>query len=220
MLEELKARVWKANLELREAGLVVGTQGNVSGIDRKQGLVVIKPSGVGYDELKPEDMSVVDLAGKLREGLKPSVDTPHHLYLYRELKEIGGVVHTHSPYATMFAIIEEPVPCYSTGHADLFGGEIPCAPYADNTGDRIGEAVCRWRRPGCPAVLAGKHGVFAFDATPEKAVKAAVLAEFAALTARGALAIGEALGKEPAPLPPAQIKLWYDRYHGGGYGQK
>lgn len=220
MLDELKKRVWKANLELGSSDLVVGTQGNVSGIDREKGLVIIKPSGVSYGELKAGDMAVVDMSGKIVEGLKPSVDTPHHLCVYRKMEDVGGVVHTHSPFATMFAILEEPVPCYSTGHADPFGGEIPCAPYADNIGDHIGEAICRYRRSGCPVILLGKHGVFSFDTTPAKAVKAAILAEFSARTAKGALDIGRVLGKKPEELSPEQIRLWYERYHGGGYGQE
>ena len=131
-LSDLKNEVLKANLLLPEWGLVVSTQGNVSGFDRKKGLVLIKPSGVSYSRLKPSDLVTLNLAGeKISGGNKPSVDWPHHIYLYRNIPGIGGVVHTHSPYATAFAAAGIPVSCLTTGQADIFGGEIPVTPYAD-----------------------------------------------------------------------------------------
>ena len=128
MLEELKKQVYEANMELPKRGLITYTWGNVSGIDREKGLFVIKPSGVDYDELKPEDMVVLDLEGNIVEGkLRPSSDTPTHLELYKAFEEIGGVVHTHSPQATSFAQAGVDIPLYGTTHADYFYGSIPCA---------------------------------------------------------------------------------------------
>ena len=159
MLERLKEEVWRANLALPENNLVVGTTGNVSGIDRERGYIVIKPSGVDYKSLKQEDLVVVNLEGEVVEGRKkPSVDTPHHLYLYRSLKNIGGVIHTHSSQATTFAMLEQPIPVYNTTHADIFGVEIPCTPYVDNQADHIGKAIVKYRKEGCPGILLGKHG--------------------------------------------------------------
>ena len=128
MLEELKKQVWEANMELPRRGLVTYTWGNVSGIDRASGLFVIKPSGVEYEELTPEILVVMDLEGRRVEGeLNPSSDTPTHLELYKAFSEIGGIVHTHSPYATSWAQAGRAIPCYGTTHADYFYGEIPCA---------------------------------------------------------------------------------------------
>ncbi len=221
MLEKLRQEVWEANMSLPENDLVVGTTGNVSGLDRDSNLVVIKPSGVKYSELKPEDLVVLDLEGKVVEGkLKPSVDTPHHLYLYRNLKGIGGIIHTHSPYATMFAMLERSIPVYNTTQADIFGREIPCAPYVDNQADHIGKAILKNYKEGCPAILLGKHGVFTFDETPTRALRAAVMLEYAAKTAKGALELSAALGKELTPFSEEETQKWYARHHGGGYGQE
>jgi L-ribulose-5-phosphate 4-epimerase len=216
----LRERVWRANRMLPELGLVVMHSGNVSGIDRERGLVVIKPSGVDYDTLRPEDLAVVTLDGTSADApdgvsneLRPSVDTPHHLALYRGVAEIGGVVHTHSNHATAFAAIGEPIPCALTAMADEFGGEIPCAPYADNEGDHIGAAILA-ARTRAPAVLLANHGVFAFGPTPEAAVKAAAMTEDAAKTLWLARAIGV-----PEPLPPDEIEKWWVRYH-ETYGQE
>jgi L-ribulose-5-phosphate 4-epimerase len=220
-LARLRKEVLKANLLLPELGLVVSTQGNVSGFDRKQGLVLIKPSGVSYSRLKPSDLVTLNLAGeKICGENKPSVDWPHHLYLYRNIPGIGGVVHTHSPYATAFAAAGIPVSCLTTGQADVFGGAIPVTPYADNRTDNIGKEIVKAYRPGCPAIILGQHGVFAFDESPEKAVLAAKLTEYFAQINLFGLIIGKAAGRNVRPMPEAEIQKWYRRYHGGGYGQK
>ena len=220
MLDELRREVWQANISLPENNLVVETTGNVSGRDKKTELIIIKPSGVKYNELKPEDLVIVDMKGKVVEGkLKPSVDIPHHLYLYRNLKDIGGIIHTHSPYATIFAMLEMPIPVYNTTQADIFGAEIPCTPYVDNQADHIGRAILKNYRDGCPAILLGRHGVFTFAETPAKALQAAVMLEYVAKTAKGALELGAALGQEIAPFSEEETQKWYARHHGGGYGQ-
>jgi L-ribulose-5-phosphate 4-epimerase len=212
-LEELRKEVHYANIMLPRAGLVTMHSGNASGFDRDRGMVVIKPSGVDYDALQPNDLTVVDLEGHVVEGqLRPSVDTPHHLYLYRHLPELGGVIHTHSPYATSFAALGMSIPCALTAIADEFGCEIPCAPYVDNQGDHIGEAILEARNQA-PAVLLGHHGVFAFDTTPRGALKAAVMVEDVAKTMHLAMLKGKV-----DPLPPDEIRKWYDRYH-TTYGQ-
>ena len=132
-----------------------------------------------------DDLVIVDLEGKVVEGkLKPSVDTPHHLYLYRFISDIGAVIHTHSPHATMFALLEKPIPVYSTAHADILGVEVPCTPYVDNREDHIGEAIIKYRREGCPAVLMGRHGVFVFDKNPGEALRISVMLEYVARVAK------------------------------------
>lgn len=137
MLEALKQQVYEANMELPKRGLITYTWGNVSGIDRESGLFVIKPSGVDYDLLKPEDMVVMDLNGNRVEGtMNPSSDTPTHVELYKAFPEIGGIVHTHSPHATAWAQAGRGLPCYGTTHADYFYGEIPCAKKLNRRGDR------------------------------------------------------------------------------------
>ena len=220
MLEKLRHEVWQANIALPENNLVVGTTGNVSGLDKDSNLVVIKPSGVKYSELKEEDLVISDLEGKVVEGkLRPSVDTPHHLYLYRNLKGIGGIIHTHSPYATMFAMLEKSIAVYNTTHADIFGGEIPCTPYVDNQADHIGKAILENYKEGCPAILLGKHGVFTFAKTPTEALHAAVMLEYVAKTTKGALELSAALGREITPFSEEETQKWYARHHGGGYGQ-
>jgi L-ribulose-5-phosphate 4-epimerase len=187
--------------------------GNASGLDRKRGLVVIKPSGLDYDTMRPSDMVVTDMDGRVRQGKwKPSVDLPHHLYLYRHCPEIGGVVHTHSNYATSFALLGKPIPAYLTAIADEFGDRIPCAPYVDNQGDNIGQAILA-HRTAAPAVLLAHHGAFAWGATPRAALKAAVMLEDVARTCHLALLLGR-----PEALPPDEVSKWYDRYH-STYGQ-
>ncbi|MCK4262207.1 class II aldolase/adducin family protein [bacterium] len=220
MLERLKEEVWRANLALPENNLVVGTTGNVSGMDRENRYVVIKPSGVPYKSLKQDDLVVVDLEGRVVEGKKkPSVDTPHHLYIYRNLEDVGSVIHTHSPQATMFAMLEQPIPVYNTTHADIFGVEIPCTPYVGNQADHIGKAILKYRKEGCPAILLGKHGVFTFDEAPAKALRASIMLEYVAMTAKGALELASTLRVKLTAMPPQEAKLWYLRHHGGGYGQ-
>jgi L-ribulose-5-phosphate 4-epimerase len=213
-LEQLRREVWKANLDIYRAGLITMHAGNASGIDRKRGLVLIKPSGVDYDTMRPADIVVTDLDGRKVKGKwKPSVDLPHHLYLYKHCPETGGVIHTHSNYATSFALLGRPIPVYLTAIADEFGEDIPCAPYVDNLGDHIGEMILKHKRRA-PAVLLGQHGVFAWGPTPREAVKAAVMLEDIAKTVHLALLLGK-----PEPLPPEEVKKWWDRYH-STYGQE
>lgn len=213
MLEELREEVWRMNLELPKWGLVTMTSGNVSGRDFKTGLVVIKPSGMSYDSMHPEDMVIVDLDGNVVEGKwRPSVDTENHLYLYRHKKEIGGVVHTHSPYATSFAALGKPIPPCLTAIADEFGGPIPVTEFASNEGDQIGCAIIKAMGRG-PAVLLRNHGVFTFGPNPTAALKAAVMVEDVAKIIHLAMLLGK-----PEPLPPEEIEKWWDRYH-KRYGQ-
>jgi L-ribulose-5-phosphate 4-epimerase len=194
--------------------------GNASGVDRARGLILIKPSGVDYEVLRPEDLALVDFEGRrvarapdgVASRLKPSVDTVHHAILYRLDRSLGGIVHTHSNHATAFAAIGEPIPCVLTAMADEFGGDIPCVPYVDNEGDHIAQAImkCRTR---APAVLLGNHGVFAFAATPAAALKAAVMVEDVARTVWLARQIGK-----PSRIPKREIAKWWSRYH-STYGQ-
>ena len=189
MLKELKERVFEQNLALVKHGLVVLTWGNVSAIDRDKGLMVIKPSGVSYENMQAEDMVVVDIITKKTVGGKyrPSSDTPTHLYLYEKFPEIGGIVHTHSTYATAWAQSGERIPAYGTTHADAFYGDVPCAraltkaevekEYEKNTGKVIAETFKSLDYNAIPAVLVKNHGPFTWGATPEKAVENAVTLE-------------------------------------------
>ncbi len=188
MLEQLKQEVWKANLALRDDGLVCLTWGNASGIDREKGLVVIKPSGVDYDEMRPEDMVVMDWNGNVVEGeLKPSSDAPTHLELYRNFPTIGGVVHTHSIYATAFAQAHRAIPALGTTHADHFYGDIPCTlpmtaeeiagEYERNTGKVIVRALEGKDPETIPAVLVASHGVFTWGASVKEAGENALVTE-------------------------------------------
>ena len=188
MLEKLKAEVLAANLELPARGLVTYTWGNVSGIDRQQGLVVIKPSGVSYEKLQAKDLVVVDLAGNIKEGkLTPSSDTATHLVLYREFENIGGVVHTHSTWATIWSQLGRKIPPCGTTHADYFYGDIPCTrklsgeeihrDYEQETGLVIAETMTGMNPQHCPAVLVNDHGPFSWGETPAMAVHNAVVLE-------------------------------------------
>lgn len=210
----LAERVAKCNRTLPTAGLVTAHSGNVSGLDRETGSIFIKPSGIDYDSLTAHEVVEVDLATGQPRGsqLKPSVDLPQHLFLYRNMPAIGGVVHTHSNYATAFAANGMAIPCVLTAVADEFGGEIPCMPYVDNQGDHIGEAILAHRGRG-PAILLGSHGVFTWGPTPEAALKAAIMVEDTAKTIWLAMQIGK-----PTPFPPEEIAKWWDRYH-TTYGQ-
>jgi L-ribulose-5-phosphate 4-epimerase len=212
--EQLRREVWETNLGIFHAGLVTMHAGNASGIDRQRGLVIIKPSGMDYDKLRPADMVVVDLAGrKVRGKWKASVDLPHHLYLYQHRPEIGGVIHTHSNYATAFALLGRSLPVYLTAIADEFGAEVPCAPYVDNVGDHIGETILKYMGKA-PAILLAQHGVFTWGPTPRAALKSAVMLEDVAKTCFLALLLGK-----PQPLPPEETQKWYNRYH-TTYGQE
>ena len=213
-LEQLRREVWEANLGIFRAGLVTMHSGNASGIDRRRGLVIIKPSGMDYHKLRPADLVVTDLEGrKIKGKWKPSVDLPHHLYIYKHRPAIGGIVHSHSNYATSFSLLGRPIPAYLTAIADEFGSEIPCAPYVDNQGDQIGQAILEHMR-NSPAILLAHHGAFTFGATPRAALKSAVMLEDIAKTCHLALLLGE-----PKPLPPEEVRKWYDRYH-STYGQE
>jgi L-ribulose-5-phosphate 4-epimerase len=203
-LESLRREVCAMNLELPRQGLVTWTSGNVSGRDAESGYVVIKPSGVRYDDLAPENMVVVDLDGKVVEGpLKPSVDTATHLYVYRHRPDVGGVVHTHSAYATSFALLGESIPVYLTAMADEFGTPIPCGTYCQIGGEQIGQEIIR-SIGASPAILIQNHGVFTVGKNAESAVKAAVMTEDVARTVHLALLRGK-----PEPLPPDEV----DRAH-------
>lgn len=228
MLEELKKKVCKANLDLVAHGLVIFTWGNVSGIDRDKGLVVIKPSGVSYDNMKPEDMVVVDLAtGKVVEGdLRPSSDTPTHLALYRAFPEIGGVVHTHSTYATAWAQAGIDLPNIGTTHADYFHDAVPCTrsmnarevegDYELETGNVIVERFERLNPVHTPGVLVKNHGPFTWGKTPDEAVHNAVVLEQVAKMASIAYLVNPRL-----TMNPLLVEKHFNRKHGPGayYGQ-
>ena len=228
MLEELKKLVYEANMELPAKGLVVYTWGNVSGIDRESGLVVIKPSGVSYDDLRPEDMVVVDLDGNVVEGkLRPSSDTLTHTLLYKTFPHIGGVVHTHSAWATSWAQACRSIPCYGTTHADYFYGSIPCtrsltpeeveSAYELNTGNVIAETFADKNSAYVPGVLCANHGPFTWGKSPAEAVhNAVVLEEVAKMAART-----EQLNPQAVPAPAHVQDKHFSRKHGpkAYYGQ-
>ncbi len=200
MYDELKQRVYRANLDLQKHGLVVFTWGNVSGIDRAAGVIVIKPSGVGYENLTPRNLVVVDLLGRVVEGdLRPSSDTPTHLELYRNFETIGGVCHTHSQYATMWAQAEQGIPCFGTTHADHFYGPVPVTdaltreeidgPYEQNTGMVIVRRFHNIDPLQMPAVLVANHGPFTWGTDAAQAVENAVVLEQVAKMAFGTVSI-------------------------------
>ena len=229
MLTELKEAVWKANLELVKSGLVILTFGNVSGIDRRRGIVAIKPSGVPYDSLKADDIVLVDLEGHVVEGwLSPSSDTPTHLELYKAFPQVGGVAHAHSVYATMFAQARREIPCFGTTHADQFHGPVPltrllveaevAGDYELNTGKIIVERFAGIDPLGLPAVLVAGHGPFAWGRTPAEAVETAVVLEQVAKTAYGSLVLDPRL----RPLDRHLLEKHFLRKHGPDayYGQK
>lgn len=230
MLEALKETVCEANLELSCRGVVLYTWGNVSGIDRARGLVVIKPSGVPYQGMQPSDMVVVDLEGHIVEGtLRPSSDTPTHLELYKAFPEIGGVVHTHSTHAVVFAQAGMEIPPLGTTHADYFYGAVPVSrsltldevqeAYEKNTGRVIVETVHETEREplAVPGVLVRNHGPFTWGKDPAEAVYHSVVLEEIAEMAWKTLQINPA-----AALPPYILEKHYQRKHGpkAYYGQK
>jgi len=228
VLEALKQAVWEANLDLPKYGLVTFTWGNVSGIDRKQGLVVIKPSGVPYEELQAEDMVVVDLEGNVVEGkYKPSSDTPTHIVLYKAFEDIGGVVHTHSPWATVWAQAGRPIPALGTTHADYYYGEVPCTrpmteaeiegAYELETGNVIVETF-RKRNPGqVPGVLVHCHAPFNWGKDPHQAVHNAVVLEEVAKMAYHTFELNAAT----TAMNPSLLDRHFLRKHGVNayYGQ-
>lgn len=229
MLEELKKEVYEANMELVEKGLVIYTWGNVSGIDREKGLVVIKPSGVDYDELSPEAMSVVSLeTGELVEGpYKPSSDTATHLVLYRKYPGIGGVVHTHSVWAVSFAQAGMKVPALGTTHADYFYGDVPCTralseeeierAYEEETGNVIVETIGEGDPLAVPGILVRNHGPFSWGRSAKGAVYNAVVLEKVAEMAYKTLT----LNPDALRVPQYLLDKHYLRKHGANayYGQ-
>ena len=214
MLENLKQLICELNKELPRNRLVTMTSGNVSGRDPDTGCVVIKPSGVSFDSLKPDDMVIVDLNGNKLEGrLNGSVDTPTHLYIYRHRPDVNGVVHTHSNYATSFAALGQPIPAALTAIADEFGGPVPCGPYCQIGEEEIGRAVVD-HIGDSPAILLQNHGVFTIGPTPQAALKAAVMLEDVAKTVHLALLKGR-----PIEIPPEEVARAHRRYK-EKYGQK
>ena len=207
MLEALRQSVCQGNLMLPASGLVTWTSGNVSGRDPETGYVVIKPSGVRYENMSAEDMVVVDLDGQVIEGqLKPSVDTPTHLYVYRHRSDVQGMVHTHSRYATAFASLGRPIPVYLTAIADEFGGPVPVGNYAKIGGEEIGQEIVR-AIGNSRAILMKNHGVFTIGPTVMDAVKAAVMTEDVAATVYYALQMGQ-----PDEIPTDEVDRAHRRY--------
>ena len=226
MLEELKKRVFEQNLALVKNGLVVLTWGNVSARDAETGYIVIKPSGVPYDTMTAADMVVVDAEGNTVEGdYRPSSDLPTHLYLYKQYPTLGGIVHTHSTYATAFAQSGRAIPAYGTTHADAFYGSVPCGraltnteideAYEWNTGKVIAEAVTDIE--AIPAMLVKNHGVFTWGKSPEKAVENAVTLEEVAKMAL----LTERLNPSTPEIDQHLLDKHYFRKHGKNayYGQ-
>ena len=228
MHEELKKAVCEANLELQKQRLVIYSWGNVSGIDRTAGVIAIKPSGVAYDELTPEKIVLLDMEGKIIEGtLNPSSDTPTHLELYRNFETIGGICHTHSPNATMWAQACKEIPCFGTTHADNFYGPIPVTEvmteeeikddYELNTGKVIVRRFDGIDPMQMSAVLVANHGPFTWGADPAAAVEATVVLEQIAAMALGTITINPDQG----PISRALLDKHYLRKHGKNayYGQ-
>jgi L-ribulose-5-phosphate 4-epimerase len=227
MLQELREKVLKANLDLVRHGLVIFTWGNVSGIDREKELMVIKPSGVSYANMKAEDMVIVDLEGNIAEGhLKPSSDTPTHIILYKNFKQIGGIVHTHSEWATSWAQAGKPIPPYGTTHADYFYGKIPCTrkltaeeingEYEKATGQVIVDQFENLDYKAVPGVLIRGHAPFCWGKDPDEAVHNAVVMEEVAKMAFRT----EVLGNSD-PVDQYLLDKHYFRKHGKDayYGQ-
>ena len=233
MLEQLKKEVYEANMQLVRHDLVIFTWGNVSGIDRKRGLVVIKPSGVEYDKMSPMDMVVVDLDGNIVEGyLKPSSDTPTHLELYRAFPNIGGITHTHSLYATSFAQAGRSIKPFGTTHADYFGGAVPCTrkmspseiagDYEKNTGLVIAETFQNISPDRIHGVLAYSHGPFTWGKNASESVETAVVLENIAHMALNTEILQVAVGANGGvPMQQDLLNKHFDRKHGPGayYGQ-
>jgi L-ribulose-5-phosphate 4-epimerase len=215
-VDELRERVAALHAELVRYGLVVWTAGNVSGRVPGHDLMVIKPSGVSYDDLTPDSIVTCDLDGELVDGeLAPSSDTAAHAYVYRHMPEVGGVVHTHSTYATAWCARGEAIPCVLTMIADEFGGEVPVGPFALIGDDSIGRGIVETLRGHrSPAVLMRNHGVFTIGSDARAAVKAAVMCEDVARTVHIARQLGE-----PQPIAPADIDSLYARYQ-NVYGQE
>src|SRR5579863_1071812 len=228
MLQRLREQVLEANLELVRRNLVLYTFGNASGISREEGLVVIKPSGVPYEQMKPEHLVVTDLAGNIVEGtLRPSSDLPTHLVLYREFAEIGGVAHTHSEYATAWAQARKPIPCFGTTHADYFHGPVPvtaeltdeeiAGEYEKNTGHAIVRSLRETNPTATPGVLVANHGPFTWGEDVAAAAHNAVILEALARTAY----FTSTLNPQASPIGKSLHDRHYLRKHGNNsyYGQ-
>lgn len=228
MLEKLKEEIFRANLDLVKAGLVIHTWGNASGRDPDSGMIVIKPSGIGYDSMKPSDMVVLDREGNVVEGkYKPSTDTPTHLLLYKKWSSIGGIVHTHSTFATSWAQAGRGIPAFGTTHADLFFGEVPVTrklkaveitdDYELNTGKVIIETFGKSDPMAIPSVLVNNHGPFCWGTDAENAVYNAVALEEIARMAFNTILLGA-----NEPVSKTLLDKHYKRKHGNGayYGQE
>ena len=213
LLQQLRETVWKCNLELPRNGLVKMTSGNVSGRDPETGLVVIKPSGVSFEELTPAHMVVVNLEGQVVEGtLKPSTDTDTHLYVYRRRPDVFGMVHTHSPYASSFAVLGQPIPACLTTCA-MLGGEIPLGGYAPIGGEDIGQEIID-KIGGAKAIIMQNHGVFTIGCSAKEATKMAVEVEEIAKITHLAMLRGQ-----PIQLTASQVNYMVDLYQ-NEYGQR
>jgi L-ribulose-5-phosphate 4-epimerase len=207
MLEALREEVYQLLLELPKNGLVSWTGGNLSARDAGTGYVVIKPSGVRYEHMRPDDMVILDTDGTVIEGdLKPSSDTASHLYIYRHREDVRGIVHTHSRYATAFAALGRPIPCVLTAMADEFGGPIPCGGFALIGGEEIGQVVIE-AIGDSPAVLLKNHGVFTVGKSAEAAIKAAIMVEDVAQTVWLALTLGQ-----PDEISAEDVAKLHHRY--------
>ncbi len=212
-IEQLRQQVYEGNRMLPDAGLVTWTSGNVSGRDPETGYIVIKPSGVRYEAMRPEQMVVVDLDGRVMQGdLKPSVDAATHLYVYRHRPDVMGMVHTHSTFATAFAAVGKPIPVVLTAIADEFGGPIPIGDYCQIGGEEIGRELVRSIGTS-RAILIKNHGVFTIGPTVEAAVKAAVMVEDVARTVYYALQLGQ-----PDEIPADEVARAHQVYM-NDYGQ-
>ena len=216
LLPQLREEVCALHAELPKNNLVAWTSGNISARDPASGLVVIKPSGVRFEHLSPASMVVTDLQGRAVDGdLAPSSDTASHCYIYRHMPHVNGVVHTHSRYATAFAVVGEPIPCVTTAMADEFGAEIPCCGFCLIGGDEIGKLVVdKLTGHRSPAALLQNHGVFAIGDSAETAVKAAVMTEDNAAIVWTARQLGEII-----PIAQSEIDSLHDRYQ-NVYGQR
>ncbi len=215
LLDNLRERVCALHAELPKNHLVAWTSGNISARDHETGLIVIKPSGITFEKLTPQNMVVVDINGQVVEGdYKPSSDTASHCYIYRHLPEIYGITHTHSRYATAFAVTGQAIPCLTTAMGDEFGGSIPCGGFALIGGEQIGQVVVETLRGSrSPACLLQNHGVFTVGASPDAAVKAAVMTEDNAAIAWTSMQLGT-----PIPIATEDIDKLYQRYQ-HEYGQ-
>ena len=216
LLPQLRQEVHRLHAELPKNNLVAWTSGNISARDPDSGLVVIKPSGLRFEDLRPENMVITDLQGRLVQGdLSPSSDTASHCYIYRHMPSVNGVAHTHSRYATAFSVVGEPIPCVTTAMADEFGGEIPCCDFCLIGGEEIGKLVVdKLTGHNSSAALLKNHGVFAIGDSAEAAVKAAVMTEDNAAIVWTARQLGTVM-----TIPQDDIDRLHERYQ-NVYGQR